>query len=387
MGLIRDTIGAALGSDQVNNGFNGPKLPFVNKSSRDIRRQTPSPSPRQEYISNANYQDQRALYSQDDMQSRMSRQQRYSDYQDRAPALPPRSQPPPYAQGPRDMYQQSYDGQIYDGQSFYEQSPVRDMGYPGDVNFRPIALPQIAYGDGQPFLRGYTNELGQYGIYEADFLRLVDAINVAIIPNPENQIFQKGANIAGWFIPGAAGIGLAVGQIGVGIGAAVGHASMVARHLSKANLDLFLPNGLEICIAKTKDVDAELGLDSTSTQQSLYAVSPEARRAQYGDLIAPLSRVLPPLEQRGRNDPIAMLGRGIASRGDQKKMQKVEKEMAKGRGKTKNLDALEGGLKWLMVRKASPNAVAHWEQTLDQSNAALQQEARVAEQSRYSRRN
>lgn len=95
-----------------------------------------------------------------------------------------------------------------------------------------------------------------------------------------------------------------------------------------------------------------------------------------------------------------MLGRGIASRGDQKKMQKVQKELAKGRGKTKNLDALEGGLKWvslidfhflmnhnshlwqLIVRKASANAVAHWEQTLDQSNHALQEEARLAEQRR-----
>lgn len=36
------------------------------------------------------------------------------------------------------------------------------------------------------------------------------------------------------------------GQIGVGIGAAFGHASMVAKTLSKANLDLFIPSGLEI---------------------------------------------------------------------------------------------------------------------------------------------
>lgn len=46
--------------------------------------------------------------------------------------------------------------------------------------------------------------------------------------------------------PGSAGIGLMAGQIGVGIGTAFGHASMVAKTLSKANLELFIPNGLEI---------------------------------------------------------------------------------------------------------------------------------------------
>lgn len=46
--------------------------------------------------------------------------------------------------------------------------------------------------------------------------------------------------------PGSAGIGLMAGQIGVGIGTAFGHASMVAKTLSRVNLELFIPNGLEI---------------------------------------------------------------------------------------------------------------------------------------------
>lgn len=46
--------------------------------------------------------------------------------------------------------------------------------------------------------------------------------------------------------PGAASLGLIGGRIGVGVGAALGHASLLARALSKANLDVFLPNGLEI---------------------------------------------------------------------------------------------------------------------------------------------
>lgn len=46
--------------------------------------------------------------------------------------------------------------------------------------------------------------------------------------------------------PGAASIGLMAGQLGVGVGAAIGHSSQVSKVLTEANLNLFLPNGLEI---------------------------------------------------------------------------------------------------------------------------------------------
>lgn len=46
--------------------------------------------------------------------------------------------------------------------------------------------------------------------------------------------------------PGAGGIALMAGQIGIGAGAALGHASLVAKTLSTANLDVFIPAGLEI---------------------------------------------------------------------------------------------------------------------------------------------
>lgn len=197
MGLIRDLIGAGLGADQVNNGFNGPKLPFANK----INRTSLSASPRQQLIHDSSYQDERRLYSPDDKQRGMVRQQRYLPDQNRAPALPPRYEPPAYETHPQDWYQgQPYDGQPYAGQQYHEQRDVTDMRFPTDAGFRLIALPQISFGDGQPFLRGYATELVRYGISESDFFRLIDAINVAIIPNPENQIFQKGANIAGWFM-------------------------------------------------------------------------------------------------------------------------------------------------------------------------------------------
>jgi hypothetical protein len=74
-------------------------------------------------------------------------------------------------------------------------SPSRHADY-----FRPVALPQITYGDGQPFLRGYSDDLSQYGIDKSRFMNVLDAVNVAIVPNPEAQIGQKAANIAGFFL-------------------------------------------------------------------------------------------------------------------------------------------------------------------------------------------
>lgn len=175
------------------------------------------------------------------------------------------------------------------------------------------------------------------------------------------------------YSPGAAGIGLVVGQIGLGIGSAVGHATLLSRALSDANLRLFVPRGLEIwyvpnatshvqitdiySIGKTADVDNEVGIASAPGRQDLlFGVSPEERQERYGYLIAPLSRVLPPLQQSGRSDPIAMLGRGLSSRASQKTMQKAEKDAAKG--KTKKSGSLEQDLKWVscLVHKHNQNS-------------------------------
>lgn len=87
-----------------------------------------------------------------------------------------------------------------------------------------------------------------------------------------------------------------------------------------------------------------------------------------------------------------MLARGIGSRVNQKKIDKANKEAQKGK-KSKKGDSLEGDVKWvgahcerfgtrigltfllqLMVRNATPDSVAHWKHTLQQSEAALAEE-------------
>ncbi|KIW10817.1 hypothetical protein PV08_10116 [Exophiala spinifera] len=261
-----------------------------------------------------------------------------------------------------------------------DQSPYRPRaGRDVDRQFRPLALPQIDYHDSSPFLRGYSDELQRYGISERAFLEVLDAINVARIPNPEVKLFQAGATIAGFFVPGAAAIGLMAGQVGVGLASHFGHASLVNRVLSKANLNMFIPNGLEICICKAKDVDGELGLSPNDVQMRFVPGSyPQDKVAAYGDLLAPLTSVLGPAQSGGRNDPIAGVGKFLNNRSAQRKVKDAQKNDAEG--KDKGMSHIENSLKWIMVRKASPGAVEHWQMTLRKSDQEAEAEQAQAQQ-------
>ncbi|KAL7782026.1 hypothetical protein V8C37DRAFT_398037 [Trichoderma ceciliae] len=387
MGLIRDALGSALGTNQINNGLSSrPRLPFANNNNGgDARRPLPSvrrrsPSASQGYIDYPNRkekyrnsQDENNSSSQPvDQNDGLHMTEQYSDRRYRSPMD---SYPPDSMQQKRDVYDSqllepplaygTYTGDGRGSQSHDRQPYTTAVNY-GEVrefsraaNFRPVALPQIAYGDGQPFLRGYSQELSHRSIAIEEFIEVIDTINIAIIPSPENQIFQKGASIAGLFLPGAGGLGLALGQIGVGIGAAAGHTSQLSSALSRANMNLFLPNGLEICIGTATDVDTEVGISPGTARPDSINASAAERQAYYGELIAPLSQVLPPLQQSGRNDPIAMLGKGISSRDSQKKLDKAQRRLDRGRSKGK--EKLEGGLKWIIVRQASADALMYWE--------------------------
>lgn len=188
-------LGSALGSDQIKNGFSSKRLSSAfNQNSAPSSGQRPYSSSYGNRRNNDYYDSDRSYPSSGQLQpppaySRQPSRQGYnnsldSDY------------------GDYDDYQQSRQ-QTRQGYNNDYNDYQQDLGYPqggGRGGFRPLALPQISYGDGQPFLRGYSRELQRYNISFRDFMQILDAINVAIIPNPENQIFQKGANIAGWFL-------------------------------------------------------------------------------------------------------------------------------------------------------------------------------------------
>lgn len=232
MGLIRDIVGSAInnGASGVNNGFSGKNKSGLISSLRDQAVSyttsgswSQAPVPRQ-YGSGYSSRPQRSKSLSDP--SRFRNQQPFGDdvYYQReeidssrpresiaASRLTPRSSmhrsgndfspelPPAYTPSSGVSQTCYYDEQPARGTYTHMNTRLNGQSLQVD-GFRPLILPQIAYGDGQPFLRGYSAELCRYNISLESFVQVVDRINVAILPSPENQLFQKGANIAGFFL-------------------------------------------------------------------------------------------------------------------------------------------------------------------------------------------
>ena len=83
----------------------------------------------------------------------------------------------------------------------------------------------------------------------------------------------------------------------------------------------------------------------TMGSQPLAGATPQERLAAYRGLLAPPSLVLPPAARGGRNDPIAMLGRGMASRDAQKKVEKAQEKAREGNFDDKDMAGAE--VKWV----------------------------------------
>ena len=230
MGLIRDTIKSAFDNGQPNNGLNQRSIPFggLNKSvttssrlhSSIYNRPPGSRYPQQPLVQSTHHLDssqykytyEKSAYSKDE-----------HDVGRHSPALH-HEQPPSYGYSTRDdkgsreisksflrpsgrseaprpdySHLKSYNNEDFENRCASPQDPYFPYHTEKECN-RPLVLPQIEYGKGQPFLRGYSDELARFGLHIQEFMAVVDAINVAIVPNPENQIFQIGAIIAGWFV-------------------------------------------------------------------------------------------------------------------------------------------------------------------------------------------
>ncbi|KAF9774436.1 hypothetical protein IL306_007561 [Fusarium sp. DS 682] len=356
MGILREVIGSAIGSTQESSqkkrsSYNSGQMspPRRNLSPYDTpssSSQSSQPRTRYSYDKKSKYESyEQSVYS--DQESLDTQQQAGHYYND---------EPPSYSLHPTDAYsngrlrssQSVSRSNIYQQPSYSHSSPQTSTNMGSafnsssyqNANFRPIALPQIAFGSGEPFLRGYSSELNRYGVTRDKFLRVLDDINVARTPNPEAQIFQKGASIAGWFVPGAATIGLIAGQVGVGVATAASHASIVSKALSKANMELFAPHGLEICIIKTKDLNMELGISPYEQHNLPYNMPPVDRLNAYGSRIAYVDQILPERSDLGRRDPLAMAGRALSRKSNQKKAEDAQEKLDKGEKKGKGLRSL-----------------------------------------------
>lgn len=225
MGLLRDAFSSATGSGGVRNGFGGPHMPFA--SGRNQQSQRPSSTlapdtlclqpqgrnpPCDRTISrfhsrNSSFGTPPSAYDhrhQDWCDSRACSLVSPDNLQESSNqyVAPSDGSPPPYSTGDQQrLFTADYRDQ---NQDYYRSmtmgAPSRQQGCSLQSSFRPVVLPAAGYGDGQPFIRGYSHELLRYDIPRSAFICIVDAINTAIIPNPELQIFQKGANVAGWFL-------------------------------------------------------------------------------------------------------------------------------------------------------------------------------------------
>lgn len=249
MGLLKDALGPAFGAGQVNNGMNGP-MSTIKRSfgkSNSLPSPSPEPPPSMSPRPNYDYCQPDSPYQQQDMQSsgRSRNRDRFRQRQERREGRrnggrnndrrsyrypeqvtgeytlsnAPRPHQAPmggrgWSQDPsfnvqqhacdRTIYSPSHhqENLRYDDEEYTQPQAQQSLVRNGqeDGMFRPLALPQIAHGEGKPFLRGYSDESRQYGVSEDDFIQTVDKINKAIIPNPETQIFQKAAQITDHFV-------------------------------------------------------------------------------------------------------------------------------------------------------------------------------------------
>jgi hypothetical protein len=59
--------------------------------------------------------------------------------------------------------------------------PAHDSGRPHELLSLPVCLPQTTAGYDQPFARGYNDVLTHSGIDMMDWLRFIDALNIAMV--------------------------------------------------------------------------------------------------------------------------------------------------------------------------------------------------------------
>lgn len=217
MGILRDTIGSAV--DAAAESSQKKRSPYNSRQMPSTRR-NPSPydaipsssqggQPRTRQNHNQKSKDRSPETENFSARDGFSSQQQPGcRYNDEPPSYSLHAYNAPLSSRPRSSQMPSQSN-VYQHPSYSFSSPETmstdtrfSSGHPSFQNteFRPLILPQIAFGAGEPFLRGYSSEISRYGITRDQFLQVVDEINLARTPNPEAQLFQKGANIAGWFL-------------------------------------------------------------------------------------------------------------------------------------------------------------------------------------------
>lgn len=126
---------------------------------------------------------------------------------------------------------------------------------------RPVAIPQVLSGIGQPFARGYSQDLHEPGITMQDFVEFIDNFNVVSAGSPPLQIIDMAGGVVGLIpIHHAQIISGAIQAVGK-IGKAAVSKTRGTLFIQKANKDFFNPRGLKVELVTSEALKARSGMD------------------------------------------------------------------------------------------------------------------------------
>jgi hypothetical protein len=125
---------------------------------------------------------------------------------------------------------------------------------------RPLAVPQVIHGRGNPFSRIWAPELQNHGITEREFLEFIDNLNVVATANPPLQIL----GLVGGVLGNVPHHWVQLAGLAVRTTAAVGTAAVTKgrteRFMIRVNNDYFGPRGLKATISSSEAMRHALGL-------------------------------------------------------------------------------------------------------------------------------
>lgn len=129
---------------------------------------------------------------------------------------------------------------------------------------RIIAIPQIGIGSKMrplnPFTRAYAPDLANFDISQADFMKMIDTINICLSEAPPFQVLQV-ASMGIGFVPHewAMGVSAGLGLI-AGAGTAATCYFRTKKCLEKMRDQVWKPRGLRCQMLKDTELLQELGI-------------------------------------------------------------------------------------------------------------------------------
>ncbi|KAF4634708.1 hypothetical protein G7Y89_g3394 [Cudoniella acicularis] len=342
------------GQQRLQSPFDSPNPPpYVSNTSSQPYGLAGS---RSEYNSFQTHQEHSTSAEPDQFQP--NRRVAYVVYEDES------SQPTPYQDRTPSLYSApSSDIADSTDQEFFSQA----LAFAHNVSPRPstisplkkpIAIPQIAKGLGQPFSRAWAPELQSHGITQDQFLQFIDGLNVISTANPPLQILNLAGGALGMVPHHWTKLAATAIQLSARVGTSIISKGRTEIYLRDANSLFFAPRGLKAQIASGDAVGRVLGipadqpllwqlrsetLDMSTLERSLAVVRPYCSLlnfnvpppAQQTTLLAKMS-AMQVERQRKKNEKKGLKHREKDLEKEEKRRRKDEKREREGKNPKKN---------------------------------------------------